>query len=68
MKLNEFQKEYQNLARDVIKDLNRQMSYISTNGDLRIAFRNLRKLENRLRDEENILQEEKNFQRKFELE
>ena len=68
LKLNEFQKEYKDLARDVIKDLNRQMSYISTKGDLRVAFRNLRKLEERLRDEEKILKDEKNFQRKIELE
>ena len=57
LKLNEFQREYQDLARDVIKDLNTQISYISTKGDLRIAFRNLRKLENRINQEERFLKE-----------
>jgi len=68
LKLQDFQREYQDLAKEVIKDLTRQMSYISTKGDLRVAFKNLRKLENRIKEEEKILKEEKDFQEKIQLE
>ena len=68
LKLQDFQREYNDLARDVIRDLMRQISYISVKGDLRVAFRNLRKLENRIKEEEQLLKEEKEFQEKIKLE
>jgi len=67
-KLQDFQEEYGDLARDVIRDLTKQISYISTKGDLRISFKNLRKLENRIKEEEKLLKEEKAFYEKIEFE
>jgi len=67
-KLQDFEKEYKDLAREVIKDLTKQINYISTKGDLRVAFRSLRKLENRIKEEERLLKEEKAFYEKIELE
>jgi len=67
-KLNDFQKEYGELARDVIRDVNRQINYISTSGDLRVAFKQLRKIENLVRAEEKNLMEDKAFYDRIERE
>jgi len=60
-RLFDLQREYQDLASDLVKDINRQISYISINGDLRIAFKQLRRIENILQEEERILKEDKAF-------
>ncbi len=61
LKLNNLQREYGDMARDVIKDINRQIGYISTSGDLRVAFKQLRRVENMLKEEEKTLREDKAF-------
>jgi len=67
-KLFDLQKKYKDLANDLIKNINRQLAYISTSGDLRVAFRQLRKIENTLKEEEKILKEDKAFYDKLERE
>jgi hypothetical protein len=61
LKLNNLQKEYGDMASDVIRDINRQIGYISTSGDLRVAFRQLRKVESLLKEEEKTLREDRAF-------
>jgi acetolactate synthase small subunit len=62
--LDKYVKTYGAIANSVVKRVKKEINIIksSLSGDLRVAFRNLRKLESFIKDEEKYLIEEKNYQ------
>jgi len=67
-RLFDLQTEYKELANDLVRDINSQINYISTSGDLRVAFRQVRKIENILKEGERILKEDRVFYDKVKIE
>jgi acetolactate synthase small subunit len=68
--LDKFIKTYGTIANSVVKKARKEINIIknSLSGDLRVAFRNLRKLEEFIKNEEKYLIEEKNYQDKLKQE